>query len=453
MCKKYFSVFALALLIVMASFISACENANSDGSLKSGANAESTASESMDTVQPGAGGVSESQSGDKLVIGAEAGAPNMAYYKEKASEFTSETGIAVEFIDIPHENMHERFLQEAMSGNGAIDIFNADQPWISEFASKGFLTDLTDKLGAEDKADFYEAAIDASSYKGRLYSMPYFIHTPIVYYRTDIFEAANLAPPTTWEAYASAAKALTNSEIYGTIIEAKQAGEPVTHLIDWFYQGGGSILDNDGNVVVNSPENKATFEFMLNMMYGDKSVMPGSIGYDNADVHNIFMQGQVAMVRNWPYMFAMCKDPEQSMVSDKFALAVQPAGKEQSTAAWTWGFAISASSKKQDAAWQFVEWATGANRLADLGIRNANPVPRHSSLDIVRADTTLSAFDIESIETMSNALEYAHNATENPNFPAIQEQLSVTLSQIMSQRKDVDTALSEAQTAIAEIVE
>lgn len=77
---------------------------------------------------------------------------------------------------------------------------------------------------------------------------------------------------------------------------------------------------------MNSPENAKAFNFMLKMMYEDESVMPGSIGYDNADVHNMFMQGKVAMVKNWPYMFAMAKDPEQSKVSDKFAVAVQPAG-------------------------------------------------------------------------------------------------------------------------------
>ena len=64
-------------------------------------------------------------------------------------------------------------------------------------------------------------------------------------------------------------------------------------------------------------------------MYEDKSVMPGSLGYDNADVHNMFMQGKVAMVKNWPYMYAMAKDPEQSAVSDKFAVAVQPQEKSR----------------------------------------------------------------------------------------------------------------------------
>ena len=366
----------------------------------------------------------------------------------------SATGITVEWVEIPHDNMHERFVQEAISQSGAIDIYDTDQPWISEFASKGYLEPLGDKLSEEDKSDFYEAALDASSYNGELYSVPFFVHTPVVFYRTDLFEAAGITEfPKTWEEYEEAAKKLTKDGVYGTIIEAKQAGEPVTHLVDWFYQAGGSIIDADNNVTVNSPENAKAFNFMLKMMYEDESVMPGSIGYDNADVHNMFMQGKVAMVKNWPYMFAMAKDPEQSKVSDKFAVAVQPAGEEQSTAAWTWGFGISSSSKNKDAAWEFIKWATSSEKLAQLGIANSNPVPRTSSLEIVNNDSTLTEFDKESIQVMSDALQYAHNATENPNFPTIQNELSYTLSGIMTKQVSVEDGLAEAEKAIKEAIQ
>ena len=124
------------------------------------------------------------------------------------------------------------------------------------------------------------------------------MHTPVVFYRTDLFEAAGITEfPKTWEEYEEAAKKLTKDGVYGTIIEAMQAGEPVTHLVDWFYQAGGSIIDADNNVTVNSPENAKAFNFMLKMMYEDESVMPGSIGYDNADVHTTFAV-RAAMVDN-----------------------------------------------------------------------------------------------------------------------------------------------------------
>lgn len=465
--KKQF-ISAIISMAMTASLLAGCgagnaqqkaaDTAQTDAAQSDGADSAQTDTAQTDAAQADAqGGSSEAgkpYEGTNLVIGVEAGAPNIEFYKTEAGEFTEQTGITVEWVEIPHDNMHERFVQEAISGSGAIDIYDTDQPWISEFASKGYLLDVTDRLTQEDKNDFYAAALDASSYEGKIYSVPFFVHTPIVFYRTDLFEAAGITEfPKTWEAYEDAAKKLTTDEVYGTIIEAKQAGEPVTHLVDWFYQAGGSIIDAQNHVTVNSPENKEAFEYLLRMMYEDESVMPGSLGYDNADVHNLFMQGKVAMVKNWPYMYAMCKDPGQSTVSDKFAVAVQPAGKNQSTAAWTWGFGISSGSKNQEAAWEFVKWSTSSEKLAKLGIANSNPVPRNSSLEIVRADTSLSEFDIASIEVMSEALNYASNATENPKFPSIQTELSYTLSDIMSKQTTVEEGLKDAEQRIKEIIE
>lgn len=455
MKKKVLS--AAAGIVMIASLLAGCGGSSADNQKtpeQTAVQEENTAAEGTEASADNTAAQDKPYAGTKLTVGVEAGAPNIAFYQKEVAEFTEQTGIEVEWVEIPHDNMHERFVQEAISGSGAIDIYDTDQPWISEFASRGYLTDLTDKLTEEDKNDFYAAALDASSYEGKIYSVPFFVHTPIVFYRTDLFEAAGITEfPKTWEEYADAAKKLTAGDVYGTIIEAKQAGEPVTHLVDWFYQAGGSIVDAQNNVTVNSAENKAAFDYLLGMMYDDESVMPGSLGYDNADVHNMFMQGKVAMVKNWPYMYAMCKDPSQSTVSDRFAVAVQPAGKNQSTAAWTWGFGISSSSKNQEAAWEFVKWATSSEKLAGLGIANSNPVPRTSSLEIVKNDTSLSEFDIQSIQVMSEALNYASNATENPNFPSIQTELSYTLSAIMSKQTTVEDGLKAAEERIQEILQ
>ena len=391
----------------------------------------------------------------KLVIAGETGSPQFMYYTSLGPEYTELTGVELEFIEIPHDSMHERFVQESISRSGAIDIYNADQPWISEFASHGWIEPLDEKISVEDRDDFFEAAIDASSYQGRLFAIPYFIHTPIVYYRTDLFEAAGLEVPQTWSDYRNAAKALTNSStgMYGTIIEGKQSGEPVTHLIDWYFQNGAEFVDSAGNVVVDSPAAKEVFNFLLEMMYSDKSVMPGSIGYDNADVHNLFMQGKVAMVKNWPYMYAMARDPNQSMVSDNFKIAKQPAGKFESSAVWTWGFAISSSSKNKDAAWDFIEWATSAEKLAELGVKQLLPVPRHSSFEVVKNNETIPERDLDAIMIMSDAVTYGKNATESPVFPAIQSEMSVVLSKILSRQISVDEGLEEAKNSLKLLVE
>ena len=218
MRKKILKVMMCA--ITTMALLAGCGSSNTGSTTGSAGDtaaedtAESTGSDSTEAAAETA-----DFAGTKLVIGVESGAPNIEFFKNNVSEFESATGITVEWVEIPHDNMHERFVQEAISQSGAIDIYDTDQPWISEFASKGYLEPLGDKLSEEDKSDFYEAALDASSYNGELYSVPFFVHTPVVFYRTDLFEAAGITEfPKTWEEYEEAAKKLTKDGVYGTII-------------------------------------------------------------------------------------------------------------------------------------------------------------------------------------------------------------------------------------------
>ena len=75
-----------------------------------------------------------------------------------------------------------------------------------------------------------------------------------------------------------------------------------------------------------------------------------------------------------------------------------------------------------------------------------------SSLEIIRNDETLTDFDKECIQTMSDALNYAENATENPNFPTVQNELSYTLSDIMSQQTGIEEGLAQAEQSITDTI-
>lgn len=391
--------------------------------------------------------------GKKIAIGVEAGGPYTEFYKKLGPEFTKKTGIQVEFQDVPHDNMHERFITEAASGTGALDVFITDQPWISEFAQQGFLEPLDDRISAEDKKDFVPAALDAVSYEGKIYGLPFLVHTPVLYYRTDLFEKAGIkTPPATWDEFHAAAKKLTDEAngVSGTIVEGKQSGEPVTHLIDRFLQAGGKILDGD-KVVLNSPENVNAFKYLLSLQE-DKSSPAGAVSYDNADAHNMFLQGKAAMVINWPYMYSMANDPAQSKVAGKFALAPQPAGAKQASAAWSWGFGISSSSKNKDAAWEFVKWSTSTEIMKQMGKQFINPVARTSAVTALNADTSLKDQDKKAIEAMSKAVEFGENVTTTPVFPAIQERLALSLSKIMTKQSTPEDELKAAQADIENII-
>jgi multiple sugar transport system substrate-binding protein len=392
--------------------------------------------------------------GKTITIGAETGSPYTDFYKSQAPEFTKQTGIKVVFQEVPHDNMHERFITDAAAGSGSLDIFQTDQPWISEFAKQGFLEPLNDKLTSQELGEFAPAALEAVSYEKKIYGLPYLVHTPILYYNTEMFKQAGITKaPETWDEFRQDAKKLTDEKngVYGTIVEGKQSGEPVTHLLDFFLQAGGTVMDGN-RVMVNSPENINTFNYLLGMQQEDKSSPPGAVSYDNADAHNMFMQGKAAMVINWPYMYSLASDPAQSKVAGKFAVAPQPAGKVKTSAVWSWGFGISSSSKNKDAAMQFLKWATSTQMMEKFGKHFINPVSKKAAVDALNADNELSADQKTAITVMSKAVETGKNVTTTPVFPAIQERLALSLSKIMTKQATPDQELKTAQKDIESIV-
>ncbi|WP_424769400.1 ABC transporter substrate-binding protein [Paenibacillus sp. sgz302251] len=433
--RKTGSVIATSALII--SMLSACGSGN-------GGNA----TENTEGASSNVGG----NAGTTITIAAEAGGPYTAFYKDLSPEFTEKTGIKVEFQEVPHDNMHERLIMEATAGTGAIDIFQTDQPWISEFAKQGFLEPLDERLTDAEKNEFAPSALETVKYEGKIYGLPYLVHTPILYYRTDLFEQAGLTKaPETWEEFRDYAKKLNVNGVSGTLVEGKQSGEPVTHLLDRFLQAGGKVLDGD-KVVLDSPENVNALNYMLAIQHEDKTSPEGAVSYDNADAHNMFMQGKVAMVINWPYMYTLANDPEASKVSGKFAVALQPAGAEKTSAIWSWGHGISSSSKNKDAAMEFLKWATEKEVLERFGKHFINPVVKPAAVDMLNSDSEVSEQDKKAIAIMSEAVEYGQNVTTTPVFPAIQERLALALSKVMIKQSTPEEELKAAQKDIESIL-
>jgi ABC-type glycerol-3-phosphate transport system substrate-binding protein len=390
-----------------------------------------------------------------ITVAGEAGGPYTQLHKNAAPEFTEQTGIVVDYVEVPHDQMHQTFLTEALAGTGDIDVFQADQPWVAEFAAAGYLEPLGDRVTEEDRADFFPVALDTVSYDGEIYALPYLVHNSVLYYRTDLFEAAGIAePPKTWDEYREVAKKLTDAEagVYGTMAEGKQSIEAAAKFMDVLQQAGGSVLDADGNVVFDGQPTVDAFDFLLGVQYEDQSSPPGAPGFDNPDTHGMFMAGNLAMAPNWPYMYGLASDPEQSQVAGKFKVALQPGqdADKQSAQVFSWGYGINSASDQKDAAYEFIKWATGKDMLVRLGKSFTNPVPRASAVEAIEADPEVTQEQKDAIATMTESVAVSETIPSNPEWPAIHERIGVALSRVMTQQA---TPADEAAAAAADIRE
>lgn len=415
-----------------------------------------TAGAGLAACAPGGGTTSSSSGGGKtggtrgqtITIGMEAGSPYETFYKARAQQFTQQTGIKVKILGVPHDNMQQQFLSDALSGTGAYDVYESDQPWISQFANKGYLVDLSDRISATDRADFAGNTLDTVSYQGKLYALPFLVHNTVLFYRTDLFDRAGIkAPPATWDDYRAYAKRLTDpgSGVHGTLVEGKQDGECAIRLEAFIQQTGSDICDRSFKPTIDTPQARAAADLMTGLV-ADRSAPGGQLNL--TDMQGQFLQGKLAMAPMWPFLYALAKDPKQSKVVDKFAVALSPGDPDRVSTTFSWGFAVSAASKKRDAAWEWVKWATGTEIQAEFGKDQVNPVPRNSAVKRVVADNSLTAADRKAIAVFADSAQRSRSMPMTPKYPQWQNAMAVAVSSIMSGNQDAAAALKTAQESM-----
>ena len=117
-----------------------------------------------------------------------------------------------------------------ISGNQAPDLANVSAGWMVEFNAIDALEPLDDKFSPGFLDAFEPAGLDAMRIDGKLMGLPYFLDPRALYYRTDLFEAAGLEPPATWDEVRAAAKALHNPpDVYGIGIDNDPAAATVSN--------------------------------------------------------------------------------------------------------------------------------------------------------------------------------------------------------------------------------
>lgn len=86
--------------------------------------------------------------------------------------------------------------------------------------------------------------------------------------------------------------------------------------------------------------------------------------YTELESHGVFLRGESVFIRNWPYMYGLISDPEQSRIETaQVGIAPIPTGGGDSQSfggLGGWSFYLNANSdaEVQDAAYAFAEFAT-----------------------------------------------------------------------------------------------
>ena len=159
--------------------------------------------------------------------------------------------------------------------------------------------------------------------------------------------------------------------------------------VGWAWAYGARILDDEGNVTVNTPEMIQAMTNFVTLMKEYAIPDQAAAGWDV--MSEVFRQGKAAMnfdMSGFPSVFA---NPEISSVHDKIGVTLLQ-GPTGNYAQWVYGegLGISKDSKNKDAAWLFLQWRNSldvSNKEVEAGLRYDFPDSRVYETELYKEKT------------------------------------------------------------------
>lgn len=300
------------------------------------------------------------------VLAMEQAGPTVDEMNTIVSEFNQQyPNIKVEIDYVAYDALHDKIITGMASTTPAYDVFLVDDIWYAEFADKGYILDITDKLTQEMKDEIFDAAWEISTVSGKAYGMPWLLDQKYFFYNEELLKQAGFdAPPTTWEELLEQSKAIKEQGIveYPIVWSWGQYEAAICDWVTLLYGNGGKLVDESGKPMFNDATGVETLEWMVKTI-DDGFTNPASISYVEEDVRNVFSSGKAVFALNWNYMYDLANNqPDQSQVTGKVKIALMPVfsdgGVESSTIDGSMGISVAATSPNSDAAWEYVKYLT-----------------------------------------------------------------------------------------------
>ncbi|QCO96811.1 ABC transporter substrate-binding protein [Arthrobacter sp. 24S4-2] len=336
------------------------------------------------------------------------------------------------------DQQHDDLVQHFQAKGADYDVVDVDVVWTAEFAAKGWLQPLKDKM-ALDTSAMLKPTVDSGTYKGTLYAAPQTSDGGILYYRKDLVPTA----PTTWEemmGMCSIAKANNIGCYAGQFSKYEGLTVNASEAIN---SSGGSVLDKDGKPSLNTADAKAGLE-NLAKAYADGNIPKEAITYKEEESRQAFQDGKLLFLRNWPYVYNLATTEGSSKVKDVLGMTALP-GKDGPGASTLGGhnLAVSVYSKNKATALDFLKFMTSEETEKFYATQGSlAPV-----LGALYEDKELVA-KLPYLPVLKTSIENAVPRPVSPFYPAVTKAIQENAYSAIKGEKTVETALSDMQKSI-----
>jgi multiple sugar transport system substrate-binding protein len=344
----------------------------------------------------------------------------------------SHPGVHVKLLELPTSADQQRtqLTQRLQAKSSECDVLGMDVIWTAEFASQGWLKDVTPAIQARQN-EFIPSTLNTAKINGKYWAVPFNTNAGLLYYNDKKVTQA----PTTWQQVLQMAKSDGGFGFQG------QAYEGLTvDFLEMLYSAGGSVLASDGkSATIDSSQAQQVLSFLQQGMK-DKAIPQANLTYMEEESRNAFQDGRVSILRNWPYVYSLAK-------AAKVPFKVEPLptwqGGKPASVLGGYNLGISTYSKNPGGALSFINFATGPAAQKKFFIK--------SSLPAVLTQTYKDPAVVKSQPFAPQLLTAVQNGVPrpvSPVYPQISEAIYKNVYSALSNGTAPSTALKNAQSQI-----
>ena len=336
----------------------------------------------------------------------------------------------------------DSMLQKVTAGLAAGSYPDVAYIFGSDLASLTKSPKVADLTGALKIDDYWPAAKDAVSVKGKVRAAPALLDSLCVVYNKKLFAAAGVPAPQagwTWDDFITTAKALTNpgKGIFGTGWPGVGDEDTVWRIWPMIWDLGGDVVSGDGKKVGFDQVGEQALG-TLDRLRTDKSLYvdpkPGS-----EQLYQVFLGGRMAMVATGPWQL-----PE--LIDNHLDYGVVPlpsySGNPVSISGPdTWTVFDNGKAKVQ-AATEFVKWMADPAQDIQWDMEGG-------SLPITKATAELPQWKKHSTETNGldvfvKALDSAKVRPTITAYPQISQNLGQAIAAVLLGKQSPGDAIKQA---------
>jgi N,N'-diacetylchitobiose transport system substrate-binding protein len=376
------------------------------------------------------------------------------YMDDLVAAFKTKTGADVKVEWIPWTQINDKWTTAAAGGQGP-DVTEIGNTQVLEWQSQDALLPITEAVKASP--DFQQIPQNLWGYEtvdGDIYAAPWAGGTRAVLYRKDWFKELGIEVPKTWDEMVEAGKKIVADKGKDVDGFAFVGGTDANYALSPFVwsAGGEFAVQESGKWVgkLTDPAFKEGFQFYTDLVAKHEVNAKSRLNLATDAIRTRFSNGKVGMYITAPWDIATIKEESNGkMKDDQMGFFTIPGKDGQPAPAFQGGndIAVWKDTKNPELATEFVKLAAGKEFGTRYAIEGGLLPYYAEGLQQLASDPMNAAF--------ASAFSRARGFPNDANWNEASETKAVIQNAaraVIEGKKDVDTALADANKELEEIL-